>query len=133
MKTRLLIPAAALVLSACGSVPDLGDVNFDGTVEDRAKLIAAVVDPMLPMAQGEFEVVEIRAEQKQLRLIMNGDLNGVSSDVSPFALTKILRPIICEEGYRGFIEAGGVVNFDIRDPNTGKTLPQGRVANCSGV
>lgn len=43
------------------------------------------------------------------------------------------RPTLCNEGFRGFIEKGGVMRFDVCDPKTGKRLRPGRVASCHGV
>lgn len=133
MKTLVLLPALALGLTGCGGVPNLADVEMDGSVEDRAKFIAAFMEPMMPMEENGYKFVEIHPEGKELRLVVHTDMRGMSTDISPFAITKILRPSVCEEGYRGFIEAGGVINFDFRDPNTGKSLPPGKIASCHGV
>lgn len=121
---------AVSVLLGCGPSP-FPDNNFDGSIEDRATFIANAMQYVLPTTQGEVSIVSIKAEGRELILEAHTSLSGYG-EISPVALTKQLRPVVCSEGYRGFIEEGGVIRFDFRDPKTGKTAGPGRVANCQG-
>ena len=97
---QLVIALTALGLSACGQMGGGHGASFDGSIEDRAKFVAANTQRALPEKRGD---ITITAE----------------------ALTKQLRPTLCNEGFRGFIEKGGVMRFDVRDPKTGKRLRPG--------
>lgn len=120
---------ASCNLAGCGS-PFPGN-DFDGSIEDRALFIANGMSYLMPMEEDRMTIVSVSAEGKEIILEVHTSLSGFG-EVSPFALTRELRPVICSEGYRGFIDKGGVVRFDFKDPHTGKSLAPGRVANCSG-
>ena len=108
------------------------DASFDGSIEDRPKFVAANTQWALPEKRGDITVTAIRAEGRELVFDAEMSLTGVGS-ITAEALTKPLCPTLCNEGFRGFIEKGGVMRFDVRDPKTGKRLRPGRVASCQGV
>lgn len=120
-----------LALTGCGPSP-FPDAKFDGSIEDRSRFIANGLQYVLPQKQDEMTIVAARAEGRELVLEVEIALSGYAT-ITDTALTKVLRPVLCEDGYRGFIEAGGVVRLDFRDPQTGKTAGPGRVASCHGV
>ena len=131
MRNVFILCALGLGLASCGE-PTLGDENFAGPVEDRAALIAANLQPAVPANLGDYTVTGVQAQGREVILKIETDL-GYVSGISPFELTKHMRAPMCNDGYRGFIEAGGVVRVDFSDPKTGSTLPPGRVASCHGV
>lgn len=108
------------------------DASFDGSIEDRPKFVAANTQWALPEKRGDITITAIRAEGRELVFDAEMSLTGVGS-ITAEALTKQLRPTLCNEGFRGFIEKGGVMRFDVRDPKTGKRLRPSRVASCHGV
>ncbi len=122
---------AGLALAGCGPSP-FPDASFDGSIEDRSRFIANGLQYILPQEDDGMTIVAARAEGRELVLEVELSLSGYAT-ITDSALTKSLRPGLCSEGYRGFIEAGGVVRFDFRDPQTGKTAGPGRVASCHGV
>ncbi|MDP4604577.1 MAG: hypothetical protein NWS68_00295 [Erythrobacter sp.] len=129
---RIALPLlAGLALAGCGPSP-FPDASFDGSIEDRSRFIANALQYMLPQTDDGMTIVVARAEGRELVLEVELSLSGYAT-ITDSALTKSLRPGLCSEGYRGFIEAGGVVRFDFRDPQTGKTAGPGRVASCHGV
>lgn len=129
---RIALPLlAGLALACCGPSP-FPDASFDGSIEDRSRFIAKGLQYMLPQTDDGMTIVAARAEGRELVLEVELSLSGYAT-ITDSALTKSLRPGLCSEGYRGFIEAGGVVRFDFRDPQTGKTAGPGRVASCHGV
>lgn len=130
MSKRALPMLLAPVLLGCGPSPFPAS-DFDGSVDDRAKFIANGLQYVLPQEQDGMTIASARAEGRELILEVNTSLSGYG-EISPYELTKALRPVVCDEGYRGFIEKGGVVRFDYRDPQTGKTAGPGRVASCHG-
>lgn len=129
---RIALPLlAVLALTGCGPSP-FPDASVDGSIEDRASFIANGMKYVLPQEENGMTIVAARAEGRELVLEVETSLSGYAT-ITDTALTKSLRPVLCSEGYRGFIEAGGVVRFDFRDPQTGKTAGPGRVASCHGV
>ncbi|MEW4449845.1 hypothetical protein [Qipengyuania sp. JC766] len=132
MLARLAVIPLCLVASACGQSDRMEGPQFDGSIEDRARFVAQGVQWWLPMEEDGFSIHTVRADGRELVLEADTSLDRVG-EVSPFELTKILRPVVCKEGYRGFIEAGGVIRFDIRDPDSGQELPPARVGSCLGV
>ena len=129
---RITLPLlAGLALAGCGPSP-FPDASFDGSIEDRSRFIANGLQYILPQEDDGMTIVAARAEGRELVLEVELSLSGYAT-ITDSALTKSLRPALCSEGYRGFIEAGGVVRFDFRDPQTGKTAGPGRVASCHGV
>lgn len=129
---RIALPLLALLaLTGCGPSP-FPDANFDGSIEDRSRFIANGMQYVLPQEENGMTIVAARAEGRELVLEVETSLSSYAT-ITDTALTKSLRPVLCGEGYRGFIEAGGVVRFDFRDPQTGKTAGPGRVASCHGV
>ena len=121
---QLVIALTALGLSACGQMGGGDDASFDGSIEDRAKFVAANTQRALPEKRGDITITAIRAEGHELVFDAEMSLTGVGS-ITAEALTKQLRPRLCNEGLRGFIEKGGVMRLDVRDPKTGKRLRPG--------
>lgn len=120
----------SLVAASCSRSPFPGN-DFDGSIEDRAQFIANGMAYVLPVEEDGFKIVSVTPNGRELILETHTRL-GPQDEMDAFALTKVLRPIVCSEGYRGFIDKGGVIRFDFKDPNTGRQLPPGRVANCYG-
>jgi hypothetical protein len=118
-------------LAGCGPSP-FPDTSFDGSIEDRSRFIANAMQVMLPIEDDGMTIVAIRPNGRELILEVETSLAGYAT-ITPTALTNSLRPGVCSEGYRGFIEKGGVIRFDFRDPNTGQTAGPGRVASCHGL
>ena len=116
---HLVIALTALGLSACGQMGGGHDASFDGSIEDRPKFAAANTQWALPEKRGD--ITAIRAEGRELVFDAEMSLTGVGS-ITAEALTKQLRPTLCNEGFRGFIEKGGVMRFDVRDPKTGERV-----------
>lgn len=129
---RIALPLLALpALLGCGPSP-FPDNSFDGSIEDRAQFIAKGLQYVLPQERDGLTMVRARGDGRELVLDVEVALSGYGT-ITDAALTKALRPVVCSEGYRGFIEKGGVVRFDYRDPDTGKTVGPGRVASCHGI
>lgn len=112
---QLVIALTALGLSACGQMGGGYEASFDGSIEDRAKFVAANTQWALPEKRDDITITAIRAEGPELVFDAEMSLTGVGS-ITAEALTKQLRPTLCNEGLRGFIEKGGVMRFDVRDP-----------------
>jgi hypothetical protein len=129
---RHVLPCLFLAaLAACGPSP-FPDASFDGSIKDRSRFIAKAMQVMLPIEEDGMTIVAIRPNGRELILEVHTSLAGYGT-ITPTTLTNSLRPGVCSEGYRGFIEKGGVIRFDFKDPNTGKTAGPGRVASCHGL
>ena len=84
---QLVIALTALGLSACGQMGVGHDPSFDGSIEDRAKFVAANTQRALPEKRGDITITAIRAEGHELVFDAEMSLTRVGS-VTAEALTK---------------------------------------------
>ena len=130
MMQKITILGLILTTIGCGPA-GIDQANFKGSLEERAAATAVEQNSYLPIDAGGPMFVAARAEGRELIFEVQMPIRGVG-DVDTAYLTKLLRPAACEGESKEFIKAGGVVAFEVSDPQTGRKLPAVKVANCSG-
>ena len=123
---RLVITLAVCVGSLKVSVFDR---DFDGPIEDHAKYLADFFDQRAPYEYDGITHYDAEADGRVLILRSEGDF-GENIKTDEATMTRLMRPLVCNDKPRKFVEAGGVLRIEARDRLTHYELPAAKVAYC---